>query len=55
MRQTRRKTWFIVAEREVEARKLLPGHIEIYEVETRSGDLGEKTGVIGWIGEPEIT
>ena len=46
------KTWIVVAEREMDARKLLPGHFEVYEVEARPGDLGGMPGVIGWMGEP---
>jgi len=45
------KTWIVVAEREVDARKLLPGTFEVYEVEVRTGDLGGMPGVIGWMGE----
>ena len=47
------KTWIVVAEREVDARKLLPGTFEVYEVEVRTGDLGGMPGVIGWMGEPK--
>ena len=47
------KTWIIVAEREIDARKLLPGHFEVYEVEVRTGDLGGMPGVVGWMGEPQ--
>ena len=46
------KTWVVVAEREVDARKFLPGNFEVYEVEARTGDLGGMPGVIGWMGEP---
>lgn len=46
------KTWIVVAEREMDARKLLPGHFEVYEVEARCGDLGGMPGVIGWMGKP---
>ena len=46
------KTWIVVAEREIDARKLLPGNFEVYEVEVRTGDLGGMPGVIGWMGEP---
>ena len=46
------KTWIIVAERERDARKLVPGHFEVYEVEVRTGDLGGMPGVVGWMGEP---
>ncbi len=49
------KTWVVVAEREVDARKLLPGNFEVYEVEARTGDLGGMPGVIGWMGEPPKT
>lgn len=49
---TPEKTWIVVAEREIDARKLLPGNFEVYEVEVRTGDLGGKPGVIGWMGEP---
>ena len=34
------KTWIVVAEREVDARKLLPAQFEVFEVENRTGDLG---------------
>ena len=34
------KTWIVVAEREVDARKLLPGTCEVCEVEVRTRDLG---------------
>ena len=47
------KTWIVVAERKVDARKLLPGTFEVYEVEVRTGDLGGMPGVIGWMGEPK--
>ena len=46
------KTWIVVAEREVDARKLLPAIFEVYEVEARPGDLGGIPGLIGWMGEP---
>lgn len=46
------KTWIVVAEREVDARKLLFANVEVYEVEERTGDLGGMPGVIGWMGEP---
>ena len=46
------KTWIVVADRELDARKLLPGHFEVYEVEVRTGELGGLPGVIGWMGEP---
>jgi hypothetical protein len=46
------KTWIVVAKREIDARKLLPGNFEVYEVEVRTGDLGGMPGVIGWMGEP---
>ena len=46
------KTWIVVAEREVDARKLLPGHFEVYGGEARSGDLGGVPGDIGWMGKP---
>jgi len=29
---TPEKTWIVVAEREIDARKLLPGNFEVYEV-----------------------
>ena len=45
------KTWIVVADRELDARKLLPGHFEVYEVEVRTGELGGLPGVIGWMGE----
>ena len=38
---------------DVDARKLLPGTFEVYEVEVRTGDLGGMPGVIGWMGEPK--
>ena len=44
------KTWIVVAQREMDARKLLPARFEVYEVEVRSGDLGGLPGLIGWIG-----
>ena len=47
------KTWIIVAEREMDARKLLPGHFEVYEVEVRTGGLGGIPGIVGWMGEPQ--
>ncbi len=46
------KTWIVVAVGEMDARKLLPGRFEVYEVEVRTGDLGGMPGVIGWMGEP---
>lgn len=50
---TPEKTWIVVAEREIDARKLLPGNFEVYEVEVRTGDLGGMPGVIGWMGAPK--
>ncbi len=47
------KTWIVVAEREIDARKLLPGNFEVYEVEVRTGDLGGMPGLIGWMGPPK--
>ena len=47
------KTWVVVTEREVDARKLVPGNFEVYEVEARTGDLGGMPGVIGWMGGTE--
>ena len=44
------KTWIAVAQREIDARKQLPARFEVYEVEVRSGDLGEAPGLLGWIG-----
>ncbi len=44
------KIWIVVANQEMDARKLLPARFEVYEVEVRSGDLGGLPGVIGWIG-----
>jgi hypothetical protein len=49
---TPEKTWIVVAEREIDARKLLPGNFEVYEVEVRAGDLGGMPGMIGWMGPP---
>lgn len=46
------KTWIVVAGLEREARKLLPGNFEVYEVEVRAADLGGLQGVIGWMGAP---
>jgi hypothetical protein len=46
------KTWIVVAEREVDARKFLSANFEVYEVEARTGDLGGMPDVIGWVGEP---
>ena len=45
------KTWIVVAERAIDARKLLPTTFEVYEVEARSGDLGGMPGIIGWMGK----
>jgi hypothetical protein len=45
------KTWIVVAVGEIDARKLLPGYFEVYEVEIRAGDMGGMPGVIGWIGK----
>ena len=50
---TPEKTWIVVAEREMDARKLLPGNFEVYEVEVRTGDLGGMPGLIGWMGPPK--
>ena len=50
---TPEKTWIVVAEREIDARKLLPGNFEVYEVEVRTGDLGGMPGLIGWMGLPK--
>jgi hypothetical protein len=38
------KTWIVVADRELDARKLLPGHFEVYEIEVRTGELGGLAG-----------
>ncbi len=46
------RTWIVVADSEIDSRKLLPADFEVYEVEIRSGDLGGLSGVIGWVGEP---
>ncbi len=46
------KTWIVVAVGEMDARKLLPGRFEVYEVEVRAGDLGGMPGIIRWMGEP---
>ena len=43
------KTWIVIAENEILARKLLPGYFEVYEVNTRAGDFIDKTGLIGWL------
>ncbi len=48
------KTWIVVAEREMDARKVLPARFEVYEVEVRTGDLGEMPGIIGWMGKAQI-
>ena len=45
------KTWIVVTGNGIEARKLLPSHFEVYEVEARAGDLGGLPGVVGWMGE----
>ena len=50
---TPEKTWIVVAEREIDARKLLPGNFEVYEVEVRTGDLGGIPGLIGWMELPK--
>ncbi len=47
------KTWIVVAEREMDARKLLPARFEVYEVDVRTGDLGGMPGVIGWMGKAQ--
>ncbi len=47
------KTWIVVAEREMDARKVLPARFEVYEVEVRTGDLGGMPGVIGWMGKAQ--
>ena len=41
------------AEREMDARKLLPARFEVYEVEVRTGDLGGMPGIIGWMGKAQ--
>ena len=46
------KTWIVMAEREMDARKLLPARFEVYDVEVRTGDLGGMPGNIGWMGKP---
>ncbi len=46
------KTWIVVADSEIDSRKLLPADFEVYVVEIRTGDLGGMPGVIGWVGEP---
>ncbi len=45
------KTWIVVTEREIDARKLLPARFEVYDVEVRIGDLGGMPGMIGWMGK----
>ncbi|MEE8488703.1 MAG: hypothetical protein V3S43_00095 [Acidimicrobiia bacterium] len=50
-KENREKTWIVVADSEIDARKALPGYFEVYEVEVRAGDLGELSGVIGWLGK----
>ncbi len=55
--KTWEKTWIVVAGLERDARKLLPGNFEVYEVEVRAADLGGMQGVIGqgvigWMGAP---
>ena len=47
-----KKKWIVVAVSEMDARKLLPGNFEVYEVEARSGNFGGMPGVIGWMGPP---
>ncbi len=47
------KTWIVVAEREMDARKVLPARFEVYEVEVRTGDLGGVPGIIGWMGKAQ--
>ncbi len=47
------KTWIVVAEREMDARKLLPARFEVYEVDVRTGDLGGMPGIIGWMGKAQ--
>ncbi len=47
------KTWIVVAERELDARKLLPARFEVYDVEVRTGDLGGVPGIIGWMGKTQ--
>ena len=47
------KTWIVVTEREIDARKLLPARFEVYEVEVRTGDLGAVRGIVGWMGKPQ--
>ncbi len=49
--ENREKTWIVVADSEIDARKALPGYFEVYEVEVRAGDLGGLPGVIGWLGK----
>ena len=46
-----RTTRNVVAAGEIDARKLLPGYFEVYEVEIRAGDFGGMPGAIGWIGK----
>ncbi len=43
------KTWIVVAQSEILARKLLPSHFEVYEVETRAGEFDGLTGIVGWL------
>ena len=49
--ENREKTWIVVADSEIDARKALPGYFEVYEVEVRAGNLGELSGVFGWLGK----
>ncbi len=47
------KTWIVVAEREMDACKLLSARFEVYDVEVRTGDLGGMPGIIGWMGKAQ--
>ncbi len=49
--ENREKTWIVIAGSEIDARKALPAYFEVYDVEVRAGDLGELSGVIGWLGK----
>ena len=48
------KTFIVVTDTEIQARKLLPARFEVYEIEIRPGALGGLLGIVGWLGEVEV-
>ena len=45
------KTYIVITETEIQARKFLPPRFEVYEIEIRPGGFGELSGIVGWLGD----